>query len=230
MPRFRPHESPLTPTLPPTRDALQEHLVASILSGGMSDLEVDMPAAPNPFRLDVVTKLANVRKRDRLRAAVPEPPAPGEAVHVISCADFDFWTWVPEMIASLGTADHLYCSTWTLSRQNVAELVEVMDTGKITGQVSYLTGTYFKRRETATYSLLLEALLARGHRFRAFENHCKILLLANAQKGAWLTVEGSANLNSNPRLEQYVITNHRGLHDWHRAWMDAIWTSGKRAQ
>ncbi|HUX15944.1 MAG TPA: hypothetical protein VMW52_05690, partial [Phycisphaerae bacterium] len=97
-------------------------------------------------------------------------------------------------------------------------------------QVSYLTGTYFKRRETATYSLLLEALLARGHRFRAFENHCKILLLANAHKGAWLTVEGSANLNSNPRLEQYVITNDRGLHDWHRAWMDAIWTSQKGTQ
>ena len=55
----------------------------------------------------------------------------------------------------------------------------------------------------------------------------KVLLLANAAADAYLTVEGSANLNSNPRLEQYILTNDRGLHDWHRAWMDGIYTSGK---
>ena len=156
----------------PDRDVLQDHLVDSILSGGMSDLEVDMPTAPKPYRLDVLRKFANVRKRQHLHDAIPAPPHAGESIHILSAADFDFWTWVPEMIDWFGSADHLYCSTWTLSRQNVAELIEVMDTGKIAGPVSFLTGTYFKRRETAAYALLLEALLARGHRFRAFENHC----------------------------------------------------------
>ncbi|MBC7325051.1 MAG: hypothetical protein H5T99_07030, partial [Moorella sp. (in: Bacteria)] len=59
----------------------------------------------------------------------------------------------------------------------------------------------------------------------AFENHCKVLLIANAKKNAWITVEGSANLNANPRFEQYVIVNDKALWDFHREWMEEVFNS-----
>jgi len=152
---------------------------------------------------------------------VPEPPAAGEQLHVVSASKFDFWTWAPAMLDWLGTADALYCSTSTMSRPNAVELLELIDAGRVPGPAVHLfTGLYFKRRETAVYSLVLSGLRARGGTYRAFLNHAKVLLMANADAGQWLTVEGSANLTSNPRTEQYVVTNDRGLYDFHRGWMD----------
>jgi hypothetical protein len=72
----------------------------------------------------------------------------------------------------------------------------------------------------AVYAMLLDGIRARGGRYRSFQNHAKVLLLSNAGTGVWISVEGSANLTSNPRLEQYVITNDQGLYDFHRGWME----------
>jgi hypothetical protein len=95
----------------------------------------------------------------------------------------------------------------------------------LTSSHNVLTGTYFKRRETAVYAFLLEGIRARGGRFRAFQNHAKVQLIANPDRDAWYTVEGSANLTSNPRLEQYVITNDRPLWEFHRRWMEEMLTA-----
>jgi hypothetical protein len=38
--------------------------------------------------------------------------------------------------------------------------------------------------------------------------------------GATYSLEGSANLRSNSNREQFCLTNDKGLHDWHAAWID----------
>lgn len=151
-------------------------------------------------------------------------PKRGHQVHIISVAKFDYWTWVPVMIDWLGgRTDHLYCSTWALSRNNAQELFEQWDAGRIAPQaVHVLTGTYFKRRETAVFTMLLAGITERRGRYRAFANHSKVTLLANAKRGDFITVEGSANLTGNPRAEQYVVTNDKALHDFHRQFMNEV--------
>lgn len=184
-----------------------------------------MPPA-RALRREAKRRQQCAKHKDALSDIMGAPPAPGESVHIISAAKFDFWTWAPVMVHWLGATDHFYGSTWTLSRTNAQELLELYDAGKIApGQINMLTGLYFKRRETATYTMLLRGILARGGRYVAFRNHAKVLLLANATAGHWLTVEGSANFNSNPRMEQYVITNDRALHDFHREWMEEALTA-----
>lgn len=44
-----------------------------------------------------------------------------------------------------------------------------------------------------------------------------------------VTVEGSANLTSHPRLEQHIVTNDRGLYDFHRTWMEEILQAPSKA-
>ena len=115
--------------------------------------------------------------------------------------------------------DDLYASTWTMNRDNVVELLDLMDKGKISN-VTVLTGIYFKRRETAIYARLLEGIQKRGHRFKALKNHAKITLLANEASGDFVCVQGSANWTANPRVEQYVMTNDREIFEFHREWME----------
>jgi hypothetical protein len=190
---------------------------------GATELETEYVPPARALRRMARRQYERVLQQQALLDVLEEAPRAGESVHVVSDAKFDFWTWVPAMLTWLGRTESLYCSTWTLSRTNATELFEVWDSGKI-GTAHFLTGTYFKRRETAVYAMLLEGIRKRSGRYRAFQNHAKVLLLDAPREEAWITVEGSANLTSNPRTEQYVITNDRGLWDFHREWMEEAFT------
>jgi len=188
-------------------------------------LEGEMPAA-RVLRRKYKLRFTKMLKEETLAEAVTEPPQAGESIHAVSNGKYDFATWIPQILDWIDRADCLWCSTWTLSRPNADDIFTLHDEGKIApGQIHFLTGLYFKRRDTATYNYLLDGLLKRGGRFKAFENHCKVLLLANARKKTWITVEGSANLNANPRFEQYVIVNDRELFEFHRGWMEEVFQS-----
>jgi hypothetical protein len=204
----------------PTDD---DFLISDILGERPGDeLETEAMPAARTLRLSPRKRHERVLREQALSQVIGAPPVAGESIHVVSEARFDFWTWVPVMIGWIGgRTEILYCSTWTLSRANAVEMFQLWDTGAI-GVAHFLTGTYFKRRETAVYAMLLQGIRARGGRYRAFQNHAKVLLLDNAGTGVWLTVEGSANLTSNPRLEQYVLTNDRGLYEFHRGWMEEM--------
>ena len=203
-----------------------DFLISDILDGTGDALETDQMPSSRAIRVDARRRFERIGQQQSLSDVIGAPPAVGEAIHIVSGAKFDFWTWTPVIVGWLGVTDQLFCSTWTASRGNVMELLALHDSGKIApGQIHALAGTYFKRRETAVYSLLLDGIRQRGGRFRAFQNHAKVLLLANAAQGHFLTIEGSANFTSNPRLEQYVITNDKALHDWHKAWMEEVFAA-----
>ena len=106
-----------------------------------------------------------------------------------------------------------------MSRINVQDMLEQYDSGRI-AKISLLTGTYFKRRESSVYATVLQGLIERGQRFICFENHAKVLLMATPPH--YLIIEGSANFTSNPRLEQYTITNDEATYRFHQSWMEEM--------
>ena len=170
-------------------------------------------------RIHLKAQKKNEIKMEHLAELLPCLPEPGWLFHVISSGNFDFWTYVPHLIDLAGHFDELYVSTWTMNRQNAIEMLELYDTGKV-GKLNLLTGKYFKRRETAVYALILEGLIKRKQRYIAFANHTKIMLLGNEREK--IVVEGSANLTANPRAEQFILTNHADLYDFHRKWMEGM--------
>jgi hypothetical protein len=109
-----------------------------------------------------------------------------------------------------------------MNRQNVLDLMGLIDAGKIQ-TCRMLTGTYFKRRESAVYAQLITGLAARGQRYVAFNNHTKIALLHSASpEHNYIVFEGSANWTANPRLENYTVTNSESLYTFHKGWMDEM--------
>jgi len=168
-------------------------------------------------RIHLKAKKKNEVKLEHLHQLLPNIPDVNCSYHIISSGNFVFWTYVPHLIKLAGRFDEFYCSTWTMNRPIAHEMLELYDAGKF-GKISLLTGRYFKQRETAVYAYILDGLLTRGQRYVAFKNHTKLILLGN--KDCKLVIEGSANLTANPRAEQFILTNHKGLYDFNRDWME----------
>lgn len=189
----------------------------SLLGDVASDETTETPT-PRSIRLRAKRATLRVRQRENLREPVDAVPAPGEALHVVSANRFNFWTWVPVLVDLIGATDEFYCATWTANFQSVREFFELWDAGKIRSTAGFCLGTYFKRREPVVYTKLAEGLAKRGGWIKAFETHCKVVLLNSPERDVYLTIEGSANLTANPRLEQYVVSNDRALWEFHRAW------------
>lgn len=201
--------------------------VGDLLSGATPDLEtaknIERPQlhSRRPAR---TLRLAS--KQEELEAFFTRLPAAGESLHIVSNGSFDYWCFVPVSLRLLGrAAEEFYGSTWTMNRDNVGELLTLFDKGKIK-RAAVLTGTYFKRRESAVANTLIEGLRARGQRYVAFQNHAKVMLLAAPPD--YLVMEGSANFTANPRLEQTVYSNDRALFDFHREWMESMLKSGEK--
>jgi len=162
-------------------------------------------------------KNLTVLKQEAVSDFLTALPKKGESLHIVSNGKYDFWTFVPVVIGLLKKpVTEFYGSTWTMNRGNVLELLALFDEGKIE-KIGILTGTYFKRRETAVYATLLEGLLTRKQRYVAFQNHAKVLCFRT--QTTFITIEGSANFTANPRLEQYVMSNDRSLYLFHSKWM-----------
>lgn len=85
-----------------------------------------------------------------------------------------------------------------------------------------MTGDYFRTREAKVYSFFLNELLSRSQKFTSNKNHAKVTLCQIDKN--YIVIEGSANFTSNPRIEQFVISNSIELYNFHKEWMNKILT------
>lgn len=202
---------------------------ADQLTGKEDDDETQEDINPRSFRKTYKRKQERIKQKETLCELIREPPRKGEEIHVVGANKFMFFTWIPMIIDWIEYADEYYCSTWTANFQSAKEFFDLCDAGKVRGEVGFMFGTYFKRREPVVYARYAEELHKRGGWIKSFENHAKIMLLSNKERGDFLTVEGSGNLTNNPRFEQYVIINDRDLWEWHKDWIQEIKTLKKKA-
>lgn len=190
-------------------------------------LELEEEALESAKNIDT-PKILRRKRRARNLAAIKEEqiaqfltslPAPGESLHIVSNGRWDYWSFVPTVLRYLDRPAAFWGSTWTMNRNNVLELFALYDSGKLT-RISILTGTYFKRRESSVAATLIEGLQARRQRYRAFQNHAKVMLFEAPPD--FIVIEGSANFTANPRLEQNVMVNDENLFRFHAEWMEEM--------
>ncbi len=180
--------------------------------------ETNETVSARAIKIRAKREMLRMTQKENLAQICKEPPKPGEEIHVVSANKLEFYTWIPYILDWIGATDEFYCATWTASFNSARDFLREWDAGRIRKTAGFILGTHFKRREPVVYTKLAEGLQARGGWIKVFETHCKVMLLNNEQSGDYLTVEGSANLTANPRLENMVIFNDRDLWEFHRKW------------
>lgn len=184
--------------------------------------EEKLELTPRQIKIQEKAKFARIGKEDNLKEILrktkpPGLPKPGESVHIVA-NKFNMWTMVPVLLERLKKVDPLYLVTWSIAMAQSRELIDLVNARKI-GKVFFVAGIYMKRREPVVYTYLCDNLAKYGGGVKCFETHAKILLAGNPRTGDFFTVEASANLSDNPRLEQFAIINDRALYNMHKDWI-----------
>jgi len=188
------------------------------LDFGLSDEKTIKSAQKKVITVDK-RRMIEKLKKETLNNIIDRLPDLNEQFHIVSNGSFDYFNMIPRILELADGKFNLYCSTWTMNFENVAKLMQLIDLGRLNPATVFI-GEYLKNREPLVYTELANGLHDRGGRVKAFNNHCKIILLWNDKYN--FVLEGSANFTANPRTEQNIILNSKEVLLFHKNWMDGL--------
>lgn len=147
-------------------------------------------------------------------------PAPGQQLRLITRRTFNAVAFLQYIVARDPIED-LRLVVYSINRCAALLLAGMLDSGKIRRAeilISNLRNTAADEKEKLTRELF--ASRPSVTLFYA-SSHAKLMSCRTAS-GQFYTVEGSANLSFNSRIENYVIDNDRALFDFTASWMTEI--------
>ncbi len=142
-----------------------------------------------------------------LEDALPWHFKAGEAYHSFTFGDVDALTYL-RAILKQQPLEYVCLSTFSMAITDAETLVKWQQKGLI-GQFDLYLGEIFDSKFVEVYNTLRDAVQSWGGRVAVFRNHSKVI--AGFGDRFDFAIEGSANLNSNPRCEQTAITCDSGL-------------------
>lgn len=143
---------------------------------------------------------------------------PGCVYHVLTGGDVDFLAFLRFALRQQ-PAEYLMVSSWCYGVEDVAEIASWVDRGYVRRLDAYMGEI-----AAASYALCQEELAAAaeatGGRVGVFRNHSKVAVILGDRFSCAIT--SSANINTNPRTENTVITCERDVALWYKAYYDGI--------
>jgi hypothetical protein len=154
-------------------------------------------------------------------------PGKSETLHCIMSGNYDGFDIVNGILTLVhpATIKRLDIATLGFNKRNAAELITLMDAGKIQ-HTTFICCVFYKAHEPGVFQGLKKALADRGCPMIAIRSHCKIMLIETTA-GDFLAYESSANLRSCRMIEQFTLTNSRPVVDFHRTWMAEKFNDGE---
>jgi hypothetical protein len=153
-----------------------------------------------------------------LEECLPWEWEPGAAYHIISHGDIDGLTFFKFALRQQ-VLRYALLSTWCMALIDIRELERYIGEGRI-GRLDSYVGEIFRSRYMAEWAKLCALHEKHGGRAAIFRNHSKIFLGFGDKFD--FVIESSANINTNPRTENTVITINSRLARHYKNFFDGI--------
>jgi hypothetical protein len=168
---------------------------------------------------------ANAEKQ--LAEILPARFEAGDSWHVISRGDIDALSYVRHALAGVSHFDVLALSTWCIARADLEEVAGWLDSGRV-DRFELYAGEIFPSQYGDEHEMALRMVEQYGVRLVIARNHSKVTIAANEAEGYFLAIESSANVNTNPRIEQSAIHCSRELFDFYREFFHGLRSIDRR--
>lgn len=160
------------------------------------------------------------KSEEVLRSVLPEMVDPGDSYHVMSSGDVDSMSFMTFYMINYAF-DNVLISTWVMADSDIDNLIHMMENGRIK-KLKLCLGEIYPGTYPAEYSKLLRMREKFNIEIVVARNHSKIMLMSGGNSGMDLVIESSANVNTNPRMEQTAIHNDKGLHEFYTEFFDGV--------
>ena len=151
------------------------------------------------------------KSEEVLRSVLPDYVDTGDSYHVMSSGDVDSMSFMTFYMVNY-TFDDVLISTWVIADSDIDNLIDLMKNGRIK-KLKLCLGEIYPGTYPAEYARLLKMRDEFNFQMVVARNHSKIMLMKNSDMD--LVIESSANVNTNPRMEQTAIHNDKGLYDFY---------------
>ena len=146
----------------------------------------------------------------------------GRTYNFITAGDVDSLTYL-KIVLNQHDLDFLLCSTWCMAAEDILQLQQWYQQGKIK-KIDMYMGEIFPRSYKIEWSMVKKFYEKHpdAGRVAVFKNHSKIYAGYNKDSDFYFGIQTSANINTNPRTEQGCITVDKGLFDFYKEYFDGI--------
>lgn len=146
----------------------------------------------------------------------------GHTYNFITAGDVDSLSYL-KVVINQHDLDYVLCSTWCMAAEDILQLTQWYDEGKIKRIDMYL-GEIFPGSYRIEWKMVKDFYAKHPEAGRAavFRNHSKIYAGCNVEDNFYFGIQTSANINTNPRTEQGAITIDKGLYDFYKEYFDGI--------
>lgn len=151
-------------------------------------------------------------------------PEPGELVRLTTFADINALTILLRAVEVFGTLEELYLSAYSINQRAIFALRQMLDDGGIKYAVVLGSDTITWRDPQRIREMWETAETRPNIRFGMASNHAKTYAWKARHKGHehHIVCATSANLASNSRIEDYVLTNSEEGLDHLKSWMEEV--------
>ena len=153
-----------------------------------------------------------------LEEILPDDVQIGASYHFISGGDVDSFSFLQWLLRKTRLKRCL-CSIWCISKVDIEEFHRQIRLGRI-AQMDFYVGEILPKSYPEEYAQMGEIARDSGGRLAVFRNHSKVM--AGIGEKFSFAIESSANVNTNPRTEQTVVTIDRGIADFYFSFFDGI--------
>lgn len=131
----------------------------------------------------------------------------GDSYHCFSFGDVDSFSYFKHVLKQQKIR-YAAISTWCMAGEDVKDAMDWHRRGMI-GRMDFFVGEIFKGSYPEVYHLTKQFISQCGGRLVVFRNHAKVMVIQGERFDC--LIESSANVNTNPRSENTVVTVDREL-------------------
>lgn len=142
----------------------------------------------------------------------------GSSYHCLSFGDIDSLSYL-RFIIKQQKLEYVALSTWCMAGTDIDEMERWYDKGLVK-MFDFYVGEIFQGTYHAEYEKLKKLAEKVGGRVCVFRNHSKLMVGYGERFN--FVIESSANINTNPRCENTVITVDDELPDFYKEILDKI--------
>ena len=163
-------------------------------------------------------KKMRVMSEANLDAALPWHMQEGCAYHVISYGDVDSLTFLRHIVKQQRLR-YVMLATWCMAKADAEEMRQWVERGDV-ASMDFYVGEIFKNGYRGCLDVLDAICEKTGGRVARVRNHAKLMAFIGERFSG--VIESSANVDTNPRIEQTCITIHRELAEFYKAFFDQM--------